>query len=1100
MGNMGKLKQRARSLRSLLAAQFLGAFNDNAWKLMVILLLERELRNPTEGQLQHVAQLGFLALIIPLLVFSIPAGWFADRLSKRTVIVAMKWTELALMTAGMLLLAFGPATTGPLLVVLALMGLQSALFGPAKYGIVPELVPHSRISMANGLLGMWTFFAIIAGTIVGPVLLQSSGAWLAAAVLVCASAGGVYCAHRIRPLPAARASGGLVDTVHGAWKAMRNEPALWLAAWGSAAFWGLSSLLGQNVLVYAKSVLALPDQWRTIPLGIYAVGIGIGSVTAGRISGGKVETGLIALGAIGLAALTLFTGLTQPGIVGLSAVMALLGVCSGFVLVPLDSLLQWLSPADRRGAVISLANVFAFGGMLIGSLLGGELAARGLSSTSIWTAAGALTVLGTIWALRTLPVAFLRLIVFLYTHTLYRVTVRGAVHVPAKGGVLLTPNHLSTMDGLYVTAALDRPVRFVMDEEQFNRPLLKPFLKLAGAIPVSANGSPKMILRALRAASEALDNGEVVCIFPEGQITRTGAMLQWRRGFERILKGRDHPIVPVHLDRVWGSKFSHGRRRREFPQKVTVSFGESMPATTPLHRVRQAVVDLESEAWALRKRDAQTLGRSFLGSVRRAPWKLALADGQRELTRLQAAAGAVALARALRPHWAGQRRVGVLLPACVPGTLVNAAAMLAGREVVNLNWTAGIESPIRQAGIESIVTTKRLADPVPAGVRTILVEELEPARLAAAAMLLLPKRWIESYCGAARKPRTDDTATVIFSSGSTGEPKGVLLSHWNLGSNIEALAQVMRMNSDDRLLNVLPAFHSFGTMLTWFGLTQGIPQVLHPDPMDARSIGALVEKHRVTIALATPTFLQFYIRRVPPEQFGSLRLLITGAEKLRESTAREFEDRFGIRPMEAYGATECSPGIAVSLPSFRDAGFFQEGSRRGSVGLPLPGVTLRVVDPETHAERSPGEPGLLLVKGPNVMIGYLGREPIGEWYETGDIAIVEKGGFVRITDRLSRFSKIGGEMVPHGKVEEALETAYGEPGERHFFVTGVPDKKKGERLVVLHTTEQGAALLDQLELPNLFLPRANDFIHIEKMPLLGTGKLDLKKAKSLAAA
>ncbi|MHC4849425.1 MAG: AMP-binding protein [Planctomycetota bacterium] len=881
---------------------------------------------------------------------------------------------------------------------------------------------------------------------------------------------------------------------------MRNEPALWLAAWGSAAFWGLSSLLGQNVLVYAKSVLALPDQWRTIPLGIYAVGIGIGSVTAGRISGGKVETGLIALGAIGLAALTLFTGLTQPGIVGLSAVMALLGVCSGFVLVPLDSLLQWLSPADRRGAVISLANVFAFGGMLIGSLLGGELAARGLSSTSIWTAAGALTVLGTIWALRTLPVAFLRLIVFFYTHTLYRVTVRGAVHVPAKGGVLLTPNHLSTMDGLYVTAALDRPVRFVMDEEQFNRPLLKPFLKLAGAIPVSANGSPKMILRALRAASEALDNGEVVCIFPEGQITRTGAMLQWRRGFERILKGRDHPIVPVHLDRVWGSKFSHGRRRREFPQKVTVSFGESMPATTPLHRVRQAVVDLESEAWALRKRDAQTLGRSFLGSVRRAPWKLALADGQRELTRLQAAAGAVALARALRPHWAGQRRVGVLLPACVPGTLVNAAAMLAGREVVNLNWTAGIESPIRQAGIESIVTTKRLADQVPAGVRTILVEELEPARLAAAAMLLLPKRWIESYCGAARKPRTDDTATVIFSSGSTGEPKGVLLSHWNLGSNIEALAQVMRMNSDDRLLNVLPAFHSFGTMLTWFGLTQGIPQVLHPDPMDARSIGALVEKHRVTIALATPTFLQFYIRRVPPEQFGSLRLLITGAEKLRESTAREFEDRFGIRPMEAYGATECSPGIAVSLPSFRDAGFFQEGSRRGSVGLPLPGVTLRVVDPETHAERSPGEPGLLLVKGPNVMIGYLGREPIGEWYETGDIAIVEKGGFVRITDRLSRFSKIGGEMVPHGKVEEALETAYGEPGERHFFVTGVPDKKKGERLVVLHTTEQGAALLDQLELPNLFLPRANDFIHIEKMPLLGTGKLDLKKAKSLAAA
>ncbi|MHC4452267.1 MAG: AMP-binding protein, partial [Planctomycetota bacterium] len=848
------------------------------------------------------------------------------------------------------------------------------------------------------------------------------------------------------------------------------------------------------------SVLALPDQWRTIPLGIYAVGIGIGSVTAGRISGGKVETGLIALGAIGMAALTLFTGLTQPGLVGLSAVMALLGVCSGFVLVPLDSLLQWLAPADRRGAVISLANVFAFGGMLLGSLLGGELAARGLSSTSIWTAAGVLTVLGTIWALRTLPVAFLRLIVFLYTHTLYRVTVRGAVHVPTKGGVLLTPNHVSTMDGLYLVASLDRPVRFVVEQEQYNRRFLRPLLKMAGAIPVSSNGSPKATMRALRAASEALDNGEVVCIFPEGQVTRTGAMLQWRRGFERILKRRDHPIVPVHLDRVWGSRFSHGRRRREFPQKVTVSFGESLPATTPLHRVRQAVVDLESEAWALRKRDAQTLGRGLLSSVRRAPWMLALADGQRELNRFQAATGAIALARALRPHWAGQSRVGVLLPACVPGALVNAAAMLAGREVVNLNWTAGIESPIRQSGIESIVTTERLANKVPAGVRTILVEELKTARIAAAAMLLCPSRLIEIYCGAARKPRMDDVATVIFSSGSTGQPKGVMLSHWNLASNVDALAQVMRMRTDDRILNVLPAFHSFGTMLTWFGLTQGVAQVFHPDPMDARSIGALVEKHRVTIALATPTFLQFYIRRVPPEQFGSLRLVITGAEKLHESTAQEFEDRFGIRPLEAYGATECSPGIAVSLPSFREAGFFQEGARRGSVGLPLPGVTLRVVDPETREQRSPGEPGLLLVKGPNVMRGYLGREPQGEWYETGDIAIVEKDGFVKITDRLSRFSKIGGEMVPHGTVEEALEQAYGEPGVRHFLVTGVPDSRRGERLVVLHTTKEGAALLGQLELPNLFLPRANDFIHIEELPMLGTGKLDLKKAKSLAAA
>jgi len=1110
------MKQRARSLRSLLAAQFLGAFNDNAWKLMVILLLERQLRSPDEGDLQQTAKLGFIVLTIPLVLFSLPAGWLADRVSKRTVVIVMKWLELVLMTGGLLLLAWLPGASWALLLVLGLMGLQSALFGPAKYGIVPELVPHSRISMANGLLGMWTFFAIIAGTVLGPILLEQSGGrpWIASIVLVSLSVAGIGFAHRIRPLPPARTAGGFGETVSGAWKAMRAEPALWLAACGSAAFWAVSSLLGQNVLVYARSVLGLEEQWRAIPLGIYAVGIGIGSLFAGRISGDKVETGLIPLGAAGLAALTLLTGFTEPGRAGLGAIMALLGVFSGFVLVPLDSLLQWLAPVDRRGAVISLANVLAFGGMLAGSLLGGELADFGLSTTAIWTAAGVLTLLGTVWALWALPVAFLRLLVFLYTHTLYRVKVRGAVHVPASGGALLTPNHVSYMDGLLLIAALDRPVRFVIEEEQYNRPFFRPVLKMAGAIPVSSKGGPKVILKALRAAADALDEGELVCIFPEGQITRTGAMLAWRRGFERILKGRDVPILPVHLDRVWGSAFSHGRRQgpREFPHKVTVSFGAPLPADTPLHRVRQAVVDLGCEAWDQRKEDAETLHRRFLSSVRRGPWKPALVDGkQGAVSRLSAAAGAVALARRLRPHWKGQERVGILLPASGAAAMVNAAAALAGRASVNLNFTTGVESPIRQAGLRTVVTVPRFVDKLPEDVTPVLLGNVVPligrgARFVAAfAALLWPKRWVERYCGADGRPQLDDVATILFSSGSTGEPKGAMLTHWNLASNVEGLAQVMRLQRDDRVLNVLPPFHSFGTMLTWFGLTQGVPQVLHPDPTDARAIGALVEAQRATIALATPTFLQLWIRRVPPEQFGSLRLVVAGAEKLRERVAEAFEDRFGVRPLEGYGATECSPVIAVSLPSFREAGFFQQGARRGSVGLPLPGVTLRVIDPATREETAPGEPGLLLVQGPNVMKGYLGREPVGPWYETGDIARIDHDGFVYLTDRLSRFSKIGGEMVPHGKVEEALEEAFGKPGARHFLVAGVPDEKQGERLAVLHTVDEAELpdLLIRLKergLPNLFLPRLDAFRKVDEIPLLGSGKVDLKNAKSMAGS
>ncbi|MEM8886113.1 MAG: MFS transporter, partial [Planctomycetota bacterium] len=1005
------------------------------------------------------------------------------------------------------------------IVILAGMGMQTALFGPAKYGMIPELVPHARISMANGLLGMWTFFAIIAGTILGPLALESAPyAWVAPGLLVVMAVAGVACAYRIRPLPAAQHEGGLVDTVRFAWKAMRKDRALWLAAAGSAAFWGVSSLLGQNLVVYAKNVLELPDKWVSMPLGVYAVGIGIGSVLAGRISGDKIETGLIPLGAIGLAVLSLLTGMIAPGAWGLGLIMAALGVCSGFVLVPLDSLLQWRSPPERRGAVIALANTITFSGMLAGSWMGGVLAGDlGLSSTAIWTAAGVLTVFGTVWALWTLPVAFLRLLVFLYTHSLYRVTVRGSVHVPASGPALLTPNHVSYMDALFLIAALDRPVRFVVHEDQYNRPLFKPILKMAGAIPVASNAPPKVMLAALRKASEALDAGEIVCIFPEGQLTRIGAMLEWRRGFERIVKGRDVPIVPVHLDRVWGSIFSHagGKLPREIPHKVTVSFGAPMPATTPLHRVRQSVVDLGSDAWELRRKDARTLHRRFLDSVRKGPWKPCVEDARSgPRTRLEAAAGAIGLARRLRVHWDNQTHVGILLPPSAASAILNVAAAFAGKIAVNLNWTAGragLASALRQGDIKTLVTSwdflNKAKIELPPGVTPILLEDLKPSVgpisrfVAATAALIWPQRWVERYCGASKRPRIGDVATVIFSSGSTGEPKGVMLSHWNIGSNIEGLAQVTRVERHDRVLNVLPDFHAFGTLLTWFGLAQGVPQVRHPDPTDANAVGALVERHALTIAIATPTFLQLYMRRVRPEQFGSLRLMLTGAEKLRAKLADDFEERFGLRPLEGYGATECAPVIAVSFPSFRAAGFYQRGARKGSVGLPLPGITLRVVDPDTQEAVEPGEPGLLLVKGPNVMLGYLGRDPVepGGWYETGDIATVDVDGFVTITDRLSRFSKIGGEMVPHGRVEEELENALDEGSERHFVVGGVPDEKKSERLTVLHTVDETRIpdlLIDLKErgLPNIYIPRLDHFIRVDELPVLGSGNVDLKQA------
>jgi acyl-[acyl-carrier-protein]-phospholipid O-acyltransferase/long-chain-fatty-acid--[acyl-carrier-protein] ligase len=383
-------------------------------------------------------------------------------------------------------------------------------------------------------------------------------------------------------------------------------------------------------------------------------------------------------------------------------------------------------------------------------------------------------------------------------------------------------------------------------------------------------------------------------------------------------------------------------------------------------------------------------------------------------------------------------------------------------------------------------------------------------RLAAMlAACLLPAWALGKFAGCEHRASLDDVATIIFSSGSTGDPKGVVLTHYNIASNVEQLNQVFMLHANDRILGILPFFHSFGfTGTLCLPAATGIGVVFHPNPLDSRVIGGLVNKYAVTMLLATPTFLNAYTRRCAPEDFGSLRFVMAGAEKLPERISQAFEDHFGIRPHEGYGCTECSPAVTVNTIDFRAASFRQVGAKRGSIGHPLPGMAVKIVDPETLQPVGPNEPGLLLVRGPNVMRGYLNKpEKTADvlrdgWYNTGDIARMDEEGFLRITDRLSRFSKIGGEMVPHIKVEDLLQELAGAT-EQSFVVTAVPDEKKGERLVVLHTLEE--RLLEQCleklgksDLPALWRPRPDQFLRIEKLPYLGTGKLDLRKARELA--
>ena len=517
----------------------------------------------------------------------------------------------------------------------------------------------------------------------------------------------------IPPVKAARAEGGLGTTVRLAWESIRADRVLRLALIGQVFVWTIATLVPPVILAYDATHLGLNDWQSGLPLAALGIGVGLGCLLAGKLSASKVEYGLLPLGALGLTVSALAFAAIGPGLYGTIVVMTLLGIFSGLLFVPLNALLQWRSPADRRGAVIAMANVLVYGGMVLGTFLALVLARAGVSGRGTFLVASIVLAGGFVWALSLVPDAFLRFILIGLAHTLYRVRVVGRSNIPGEGGALLVPNHVTFADGLFVIASTDRPVRFMIYANYFDRPLIGRILRSMKAIPISPSGGPKMILQAFREAGRALDAGELVCLFPEGQLTRTGVMTPFQRGLERIVKGRTTPIIPVHLDRLSHSIFapaSHRRMPKQLPYPVTVSIGKPLPPDVPLYEIRQAIRELDTEAWNYRKADRRPLHHGFIRQARKHPLRLAFADLLTpEVSYIKALAGSIAIARALRARWEGQANVGILLPASVGGALVNLAAALAGKAVVNLNFTAGragMDSAAAQAGLKTVVTSR----------------------------------------------------------------------------------------------------------------------------------------------------------------------------------------------------------------------------------------------------------------------------------------------------------------------------------------------------------------------------------------------------------
>ena len=729
------------------------------------------------------------------------------------------------------------------------------------------------------------------------------------------------------------------------------------------------------------------------------------------------------------------------------------------------------------------------------------------------------------------PRVMIRIPFSLLLHVLYRKQLVGIENLPKDQGCVAVSNHVSWIDGVILLWMLPRNIRFVVDGGNFSNPIFKYLAGSFGTIMMTA--SPKSIGRALKTGREGVTAGDVIGIFPEGTLTRTGQLQAFKPGYQKMLKGTEGCILPMYLDGMWGSIFSHSDGKlffkwpTNFRRKLTLHIGKPLSADTSISQVRSRVQALGAAATIDNRRIFPILAKRVIRVWRKRGMALQAADslGQ-EASGRSMLVRVLALRRVLNREVfdSDEQYVGVLLPPSVGGVAVNVALAMDRRIAANLNYTVSsdvINHCIEDVGVKHVLSTEKFisktglkvdADVVMLDSLRDKVTSLDKT-IAFIQANLIPAVLLDLILGL-NKIQADDLLTVIFTSGSTGMPKGVLLSNANISHNVDAIDRAVRLNSKDTVLGILPFFHSFGYSVTlWAVQTLGPCGVYHFNPLDAKQVGKLSEKFGVTVLLGTPTFLRGYLRRVKPEQFATLDAVVVGAEKMPAELFEAFEDKFGVRPVEGYGATELSPLVSVNIPPSRSPAKFQPDRVEGSVGRPLPGVSARVVTPDTDDELESDEDGMLLISGPNVMQGYANREDLTRgtlqngWYVTGDIAHIDPQGFIHITGRLSRFSKIGGEMVPHVRIEEELSRCFREDAddeEVRLCVTAVPDAKKGERLIVLHLkTEKDIAeirkTLSDVGLPNLFIPAQDSFLEIDEIPMLGTGKLDLKGAKQIAA-
>ena len=1111
--------------------------NDNVFKYIMIYALTAwnaaAIEAGTKSSAAILASVG-LAFALPFLFIVPVAGNFADKFSKQKMIVGLKALEFAVMAFGVTALFL--QSTPMLYSTMVLMASQSAFFGPCKLGIVAEQVDAERLSKANGSIQLFTFLAIISGTLLAPELsvYSNENFGLAASVCLLIAGLGFAASLYIEPTPAhpeRKLSLNGFASVFKTFLEIRKDGFLMLAILALAVFSMAAAFIQLNLLDFGKQHLNFTQEQSTRLFLLTAIGIGAGSTTAGWLSGRNIEFGIVPIGAFLITLSLLILGTLAEGNVLLAALsMAGLGFAAGLFIVPLHAFIQYRSPGNKLGAIQATNSFMSWIGILTASgliwLNGSFFESTAQDGFFVLSLVLLALALFSLWIL---PDFFLKFVLMLVTRFFYRFQVRGLDNLPAYSSALLVGNHVSLMDAVLIVTSQQRRIRMLMSRNYYDNAnwLTRKIVQLAKVILIQDSDNPKKLLQSLKTARAALDEGYLVFIFAEGKLTRTGMMRPFKPGFERIVKGSDYPIIPVYIGGAWGSISSYRngmpklRPSKDFRYSVSVHYGKPLPATATTFEVQQAVSELSVESFDAVKQHRKSLGHEFIDSARRNWNKLAIADSSgREFKFGELLIASLILRERIRALTLKEEStIGILLPTGSGSAIVNLASTLDQRVSVNLNYTAppaSVESAQKQCEIKTVITARKFLEvlpKLPLADNVLYLEDLlqDVSNTAKVCAFLKAKLCPTRLLTGGKRILPDDIATILFSSGSTAEPKGVMLSHHNILSNIESFRSVVSPKRADVMLATLPFFHSFGYTVTfWFPLLSGITTACHTNPLEGETIGKLAHQHKASILLTTPSFLLAYARKIKPEQLTHLRYVFTGAEKLQPRVAELFEKRFGVKPLEGYGATELSPVCAVSLPNVEIDNLEEIGHREDRLGRVLPGVAMKIVHPETAEYLAPGKEGLIYIKGPNVMRGYLNKPELTEsvirdgWYNTGDIGLMDTDGFFAITGRLARFSKLGGEMISHGAVEKALQEAL-ELSPDQLAIVAIEDARKGERLCVIHTVKELTETtiretLKALDIPNLWKPNPQNWCYTEKLPILGTGKLNYREMKELASA